>query len=160
MHLPVLKKNWKSLHTLSALNTGTTNNLHIRAGYFHEASTKEIVNLHNRCRSSLQCVWTRLCIPIPTTQRNPLENTLRFTLIFDFEGKKRELRKYWINHPFNKKKSGRIIVRFFSVFCMTWKKIRIGFGFDVHQLEMDVIFGLVEYWSRIKRCSRTFRTRM
>ena len=27
---------------------------------------------------------------IPTTQRNPLENTLRFTLTFDFEGLKKE----------------------------------------------------------------------
>ena len=30
---------------------------------------------------------------IPTTQRNPLENTLRFTLIFDFEGLKKKLLK-------------------------------------------------------------------
>lgn len=63
----------------------------IRAGYFHEASTKgnrKFFTIGAGLRYNV--FGLDFAYLIPTTQRNPLENTLRFTLIFDFEGLKKE----------------------------------------------------------------------
>lgn len=58
----------------------------IRAGYFNEASTKgnrKYITLGAGLRYSIFGLdFTYL---IPVTQRNPLENTLRFTLLFNFD---------------------------------------------------------------------------
>ena len=64
----------------------------IRAGYFHEASTKgnrKFFTIGAGLRYNV--FGLDFAYLIPTTQRNPLENTLRFTLIFDFEGLKKEI---------------------------------------------------------------------
>jgi hypothetical protein len=61
----------------------------IRAGYFHEASTKgnrQFFTIGAGLRYNV--FGLDFAYLIPTTQRNPLENTLRFTLIFDFDGLK------------------------------------------------------------------------
>jgi hypothetical protein len=58
----------------------------VRTGYFHEASTKgnrKYVTLGAGLRYSVFGLDFAYLIPIE--QRNPLENTLRFTLHFDFE---------------------------------------------------------------------------
>jgi hypothetical protein len=62
----------------------------IRAGYFHEASTKgnrQYFTVGAGIRYNV--FGFDFAYLIPTTQRNPLENTLRFTLLFDFEGLKK-----------------------------------------------------------------------
>lgn len=61
----------------------------IRAGYFHEAATKgnrQFFTVGAGIRYNV--FGFDFAYLIPTTQRNPLENTLRFTLTFDFDGLK------------------------------------------------------------------------
>jgi hypothetical protein len=61
----------------------------IRTGYFHEAATKgnrQFFTIGAGIRYNV--FGFDFAYLIPTTQRNPLENTLRFTLLFDFEGLK------------------------------------------------------------------------
>jgi hypothetical protein len=61
----------------------------VRAGYFNEAETKgnrKFFTLGAGLRYNV--FGLDFAYLIPTTQRNPLENTLRFTLIFNFEGLK------------------------------------------------------------------------
>ncbi|MFM2207868.1 MAG: hypothetical protein RL213_1843 [Bacteroidota bacterium] len=63
----------------------------LRAGYFHEASTKgnrQYFTLGAGLRYNV--FGLDFAYLIPTEQRNPLENTLRFTLLFNFEGLKAE----------------------------------------------------------------------
>jgi len=63
----------------------------LRAGFFHEASTKgnrKFFTLGAGLRYNV--FGLDFAYLIPTTQRNPLENTLRFTLLFDFDGLKKE----------------------------------------------------------------------
>lgn len=63
----------------------------IRAGYFHEAATKgnrQYFTLGAGLRYNV--FGLDFAYLIPTEQRNPLENTLRFTLVFNFEGLKAE----------------------------------------------------------------------
>lgn len=58
----------------------------IRAGYFHEAATKgnrKFFTIGAGLRYNV--FGLDFAYLIPTTQRNPLENTLRFTLIFNFD---------------------------------------------------------------------------
>ncbi len=59
----------------------------MRAGYFHEASTKgnrQFFTVGAGLRYNV--FGFDFAYLIPTSQRNPLENTLRFTLLFDFDG--------------------------------------------------------------------------
>jgi hypothetical protein len=63
----------------------------IRAGYFHEAATKgnrQYFTVGAGLRYNV--FGLDFAYLIPTEQRNPLENTLRFTLLFNFEGLKAE----------------------------------------------------------------------
>ncbi|GAB4289303.1 MAG: type IX secretion system outer membrane channel protein PorV [Marinilabiliales bacterium] len=63
----------------------------LRAGYFHEHPNKgnrEFFTLGLGLR--LNVFGLDFSYLIPTTQKHPLENTLKFTLIFDFEGLKKE----------------------------------------------------------------------
>ncbi len=63
----------------------------LRAGYFHEHPTKgnrEFFTLGLGLR--LNVFGLDFAYLVPTAQKHPLENTLRFTLIFDFEGLKDE----------------------------------------------------------------------
>jgi hypothetical protein len=63
----------------------------IRAGYFHEAATKGNRKFFTVGAGLRYNVFgLDFAYLIPTTQRNPLENTLRFTLVFNFEGLKAE----------------------------------------------------------------------
>lgn len=65
------------------------NQFAIRAGYFHEASTKgnrQYFTIGAGLRYNV--FGLDFAYLIPTTQRNPLENTLRFTLLFDFDAVK------------------------------------------------------------------------
>ena len=62
----------------------------LRTGYFHEASTKGNRKFFTVGAGLRYNVFGfDFAYLIPTTQRNPLENTLRFTLLFDFDGVKR-----------------------------------------------------------------------
>jgi hypothetical protein len=61
----------------------------LRTGYFHEASTKgnrQFFTVGAGLRYNV--IGLDFAYLIPTTQRNPLENTLRFTLLFEFDGAK------------------------------------------------------------------------
>jgi hypothetical protein len=61
----------------------------IRAGYFNEAATKgnrKFFTLGAGLRYNV--FGLDFAYLIPTTQRNPLENTLRFTLSFNIDGLK------------------------------------------------------------------------
>ena len=63
----------------------------VRAGYFHEAATKgnrKFFTLGAGLRYNVFGI--DFAYLIPTTQRNPLENTLRFTLLFNFDAMKGE----------------------------------------------------------------------
>lgn len=63
----------------------------IRAGYFHEAATKgnrQYFTVGAGLRYNV--FGLDFSYLIPTEQRNPLENTLRFTLVFNFDGLKAE----------------------------------------------------------------------
>jgi hypothetical protein len=65
------------------------NQFAVRAGYFHEAQTKgnrQFVTLGAGLRYNVFGIDFAYIIPT-TSQRSPLENTLRFTLLFDFDGK-------------------------------------------------------------------------
>ncbi len=65
------------------------NQFAIRAGYFHEAATKgnrKFFTIGAGLRYNV--FGLDFAYLIPTTQRNPLENTLRFTLVFDFDAPK------------------------------------------------------------------------
>lgn len=66
----------------------------IRAGYFHEAATKgnrQFFTIGAGLRYNV--FGLDFAYLIPTVQRNPLANTLRFTLTFDFDGLKNENNK-------------------------------------------------------------------
>ena len=66
----------------------------IRTGYFHEALTKGGRQYFTVGAGLKYNVFgLDFAYLIPTAQRNPLENTLRFTLIFDFAGLKNEADK-------------------------------------------------------------------
>jgi hypothetical protein len=61
----------------------------LRTGYFHEASTKGNRQFFTVGAGLKYNVFGfDFAYLIPTTQRNPLENTLRFTLLFEFDGAK------------------------------------------------------------------------
>ena len=63
----------------------------IRAGYFHEAATKGNRKYFTVGAGLRYNVFgLDFAYLIPTEQRNPLENTLRFSLLFNFEGLKAE----------------------------------------------------------------------
>jgi len=63
----------------------------IRAGYFHEAATKGNRQFFTVGAGLKYNVFgLDFAYLIPTVQRNPLANTLRFTLTFDFDGLKNE----------------------------------------------------------------------
>ena len=63
----------------------------IRAGYFHEASTKGNRQFFTIGAGLKYNVFgLDFAYLIPTVQRNPLANTLRFTLTFDFDGLKND----------------------------------------------------------------------
>lgn len=66
------------------------NQFAIRAGFFHESATKgnrKFFTIGAGLRYNV--FGLDFAYLIPTTQRNPLENTLRFTLTFDFDGVKK-----------------------------------------------------------------------
>jgi len=63
----------------------------LRAGYFHEHPTKgnrEFFTVGLGLR--LNVFGLDFAYLVPTAQKHPLENTLRFTLVFDFEGLRKE----------------------------------------------------------------------
>jgi hypothetical protein len=63
----------------------------IRAGYFHEAASKGNRQFFTVGAGIKYNVFgLDFAYLIPTTQRNPLENTLRFSLTFDFEAFKKQ----------------------------------------------------------------------
>jgi len=63
----------------------------IRAGYFHEHATKGARKYFTLGAGlKYQVFGLDFAYLIPTATRHPLENTLRFTLVFDFEGFKEQ----------------------------------------------------------------------
>jgi hypothetical protein len=63
----------------------------IRAGYFHEAETKGNRKFFTLGAGLRYNVFGLDFAYLIASQRNPLENTLRFTLTFDFDGLKKEV---------------------------------------------------------------------
>ncbi|MEO0312542.1 MAG: hypothetical protein RIQ89_2199 [Bacteroidota bacterium] len=67
------------------------NQFAVRAGFFHESATKGNRQFFTLGAGLKYNVFgLDFAYLIPTTQRNPLENTLRFTLTFDFDGLKKD----------------------------------------------------------------------
>jgi len=63
----------------------------IRAGYFYEHATKGARKYFTLGAGlKYQVFGLDFAYLIPTAARHPLENTLRFTLVFDFEGFKEQ----------------------------------------------------------------------
>lgn len=67
------------------------NQFAIRAGYFHEAATKGNRKFFTLGAGLRYNVFGLDFAYLIASQRNPLENTLRFTLTFDFDGLKKEV---------------------------------------------------------------------
>ncbi len=84
------KEEWRELNWCFGLEYWYAKQFALRAGYFYEDATKGnrkffTVGIGLR----LKVFALDFSYLIPTQQRNPLENTLRFTLMFDFEGVKK-----------------------------------------------------------------------
>jgi hypothetical protein len=87
----VFKEEMRELTYSAGFEYWYDNQFAVRAGYFHEHSTKG-----NRQYFTLgaglkyNVFGLDFAYLIPTEARHPLENTLRFTLLFDFEGFKEQ----------------------------------------------------------------------
>ncbi|HNZ42723.1 MAG TPA: type IX secretion system outer membrane channel protein PorV [Bacteroidales bacterium] len=80
------KEEMKEINIAVGLEYWYAKQFSIRAGYFNEASTKgnrKYVTLGAGLRYSI--FGLDFAYLIPVTQRNPLENTLRFSLLFNFD---------------------------------------------------------------------------
>ncbi len=87
----VFKEEMREINISAGLEYWYANQFAIRAGYFHEHATKgnrQYFTVGMGLR--LNVFGLDFSYLIPTKQRNPLENTLRFTLVFDFEGLRSE----------------------------------------------------------------------
>lgn len=84
------KEEWREINWNIGLEYWYAKQFALRAGYFHEDATKgnrKFFTVGMGLR--LKVFSLDFSYLIPTQQRNPLENTLRFTLTFDFEGVKK-----------------------------------------------------------------------
>lgn len=85
------REEWKEFIWCTGMEYWYDKQFAIRGGYFHEASTKGNRKYFTVGAGLRYNVFgLDFAYLIPTQQRNPLENTLRFTLIFNFEGLKAE----------------------------------------------------------------------
>ncbi|MCX7862519.1 MAG: type IX secretion system outer membrane channel protein PorV [Bacteroidales bacterium] len=87
----VLKEEWREINWSIGLEYWYAKQFALRGGYFHEDATKGnrkffTVGLGLR----LKVFALDFSYLIPTSQRHPLGNTLRFTIMFDFEAAKKE----------------------------------------------------------------------
>ena len=87
----VLKEEWREINWSFGLEYWYSKQFALRGGYFYEDATKGnrkffTVGLGLR----LKVFALDFSYLIPTSQRHPLGNTLRFTLMFDFENTKKE----------------------------------------------------------------------
>lgn len=87
----VFKEEMREVNYALGMEYWYSNQFALRAGYFHEPATKGnrkffTVGIGLR----LNVFGLDFSYLIPVNQRNPLENTLRFTLSFNFEGLKKE----------------------------------------------------------------------
>lgn len=87
----VFKEEMREVNYALGMEYWYSNQFALRAGYFHEPATKGnrkffTVGIGLR----LNVFGLDFSYLIPVNQRNPLENTLRFTLSFNFEGLKEE----------------------------------------------------------------------
>jgi hypothetical protein len=81
----VLKEELREIILCGGVEYSYNNIFAIRTGYFHEHATKGNRRYFTLGAGIKFNVFTLdLAYLIPTQQRNPLENTLRFTLQFDF----------------------------------------------------------------------------
>jgi len=81
------KEEWREIDWSFGLEYWYAKQFALRAGYFHEDATKgnrKFFTVGMGLR--LKVFALDFSYLIPTSQKNPLENTLRFTLSFDFEG--------------------------------------------------------------------------
>jgi hypothetical protein len=87
----VFKEEWREVNWSVGVEYWYAKQFALRAGYFHEDATKGnrkffTVGLGLR----LKVFGLDFSYLVPMQQKNPLQNTLRFTLLFDFENMKRE----------------------------------------------------------------------
>lgn len=87
----VFKEEWREINWSIGIEYWYANQFALRGGYFHEDATKGnrkffTVGLGLR----LKVFALDFSYLIPTSQRHPLGNTLRFTIMFDFEPAKKE----------------------------------------------------------------------
>jgi hypothetical protein len=81
----VFKEEWREIIFCGGVEYSYNNIFAVRTGYFHEHATKGNRRYFTLGAGIKFNVFTLdLAYLIPTQQRNPLENTLRFTLQFDF----------------------------------------------------------------------------
>lgn len=85
------REEWKEFIWCTGMEYWYDKQFAIRAGYFHEAATKGNRKYFTVGAGLRYNVFgLDFAYLIPTEQRNPLENTLRFSLLFNFEGLKAE----------------------------------------------------------------------
>ena len=85
------KEEWRELNWSVGLEYWYAKQFALRAGYFHEDATKGNRKFFTvGIGLKLKVFSLDFSYLIPKQQRNPLENTLRFTLMFDFEGVKKK----------------------------------------------------------------------
>lgn len=81
------KEEWREINWSFGLEYWYAKQFALRAGYFHEDATKGNRKFFTvGLGLKLKVFALDFSYLIPTSQKNPLENTLRFTLSFDFEG--------------------------------------------------------------------------
>jgi len=81
------KEEWREINWSVGLEYWYAKQFALRAGYFHEDATKGNRKFFTvGLGLKLKVFALDFSYLIPTSQKNPLENTLRFTLSFDFEG--------------------------------------------------------------------------
>lgn len=80
------KEEWREINWCFGLEYWYAKQFALRAGYFHEDATKGNRKFFTvGIGLKLKVFSLDFSYLIPKQQRNPLENTLRFTLMFDFE---------------------------------------------------------------------------
>ena len=81
------KEEWREINWSFGLEYWYAKQFALRAGYFHEDATKGNRKFFTvGLGLKLKVFALDFSYLIPVHQKNPLENTLRFTLTFDFEG--------------------------------------------------------------------------
>jgi hypothetical protein len=88
------REEWREINWSFGLEYWYSKQFALRGGYFYENVTKGNRKFFTvGLGLKLKVFALDFSYLIPTAQRNPLQNTLRFTLMFDFEAAKKDAQK-------------------------------------------------------------------